>query len=105
MESQAVANQSDHFNTSTYAIDKPNEGFSNSVYADPSGFPCLLAKIRDEKCLHISKFISIMNRKASLLNSFGCGICDKLLETKKEYIEHCSSHRLSPPDDLAAHLC
>ena len=28
-----------------------------------------------------------------------------MLEIEKEFLEHCSSHRFSPPDDLVADLC
>ena len=106
MGSEVIANLSDHFITfsSTGVIDKPDERFSKNIYPDSSGIADRLPKIRDGERLYISKFKSTVDAKASLSKSFGCGICDKLFEIEKEFIDHCSSHRFSPPVDLVADL-
>ena len=106
-ESEVLANLSDHFITfsSGGVIDKPNERFSKNIYPDSSGIAGHILKFRDGECLCIRKFKSPVDSKASLSKSFGCGICDELLEIENEFLEHCSSHRFSPPDDLFADLC
>ena len=104
--SEIMANLSGHFITvsSTGVIDKPDECFSKNIYPVSSGIAGPLPKIRDGECAYISKFKSPVDAKASLSKSFGCGICDELFEIEKEFLEHCSSHRFSPPDDLVADL-
>jgi hypothetical protein len=42
--------------------------------------------------------------KAFLSKSFGCGVCKELLETEKEFLEHCYVHRFAPPDNLVVDL-
>src|SRR6218665_948431 len=37
--------------------------------------------------------------------SFGCGLCGEILEIEKDFLEHCFSHRFSPPDDLLVAMC
>src|SRR6218665_2014981 len=43
--------------------------------------------------------------KLFLEKSFGCGFCGEMFDTQTEFLEHCYSHRLSPPDDLFIALC
>jgi len=74
--------------------------FLRNEQLDSSGIAGHLPKIISGECLGVSKFISPVDAKVLLSKSFGCGICDELFEVKKEFLEHCSSHRLSPPDDL-----
>ena len=52
-----------------------------------------------EECLCISITKSQKDGKPFLEKSFGCGICNEMLEVE-EFKDHCSSHRFSPPDDL-----
>lgn len=100
IKSEVIANLSDDligFSTTGHC-DKEIEGHStNSGGAGP--FP----KLRDGECLYINKFKSPENTKVS--KSFGCAICDVMLEIEKEFLEHCYSHRFSPPDDIAVDLC
>src|SRR6218665_884564 len=42
---------------------------------------------------------------AFLEKSFGCGLCDEMLENGKEVLEHCKGHRWTPPNDLFIALC
>jgi len=37
--------------------------------------------------------------------SCGCGICDEMFETEKEFLEHCNSHGYTPPDAFFVDLC
>jgi len=76
-------------------IDEPNECQSRSMHPDSgegniplaSNYDMSLAKpLEDEK-------------------SFGCGSCGEMLETEKDFKEHCSSHCFSPPDDLFLDMC
>ena len=105
MGSEVIANLSDHFTrfSSPGVLEKENECVSTNVHPDSIGIAGPLPKIRDGECLYISQFKSPMNAKQSIF--FGCGICDEMLEIEKEFLEHCSSHRFSPPDDIAADLC
>ena len=105
MGSEVIANLSDHFIRFSIpgVIDKENERYSTNVHPHSSGIAGPLPKIRDGECLYISQFKSLMNAKQS--KSFGCGICDDMFKREKEFLEHCSSHRFSPPDDLVADLC
>jgi len=43
--------------------------------------------------------------KPFLERSFGCGICNEMLEVEEEFKDHCSSHRFCPPDDLFIDMC
>jgi|SRR6218665_1503213 len=95
MESALVTKPSDHFIAFHNTSVKPNESFSKNVYPDSSGIACPLPKILDGDA----------DINGSLSISFGCGICDELLAIEKEFLEHCSSHQFSPPDDLVAGLC
>jgi len=45
------------------------------------------------------------DEKPFMEKSFGCGVCDEMLEIEKEFLEHCFGHRFSPPDDLFIVLC
>ena len=105
MGSEVIANLSDHFIRFSIpgVIDKENERYSTNVHPHSSGIAGPLPKIRDGECLYISQFKSLMNAKQS--KSFGCGICDDMFKREKEFLEHCSSHRFSPPVDLVADLC
>ena len=35
-----------------------------------------------------------------LEKSFGCGLCGEMFEIEKEFVEHCSTHNCSLPNDL-----
>ena len=78
MESEVIANLTDNSITGSNAavIDKADMRSSRNIQSDSRG-------------------------QVFLLKSFGCGICGDLFEIEKEFLDHCSSHRLSAPDDLA----
>ena len=105
MGGEVIANLSHHFITasSTGVIDKPDERFSENMYPISSGIAGHFPKIRDGECEYFSIFKSV-DSKAPLSKSFGCLICDQLFEVEEEFLEHCSRHRFSPPDDLVADI-
>ena len=43
--------------------------------------------------------------KPFLEKSFGCGLCGEMFVAGKEFLEHCSGHRFSQPNDLFVDLC
>jgi len=45
------------------------------------------------------------DEKPFLEKSFGCGLCGEMFEIEKEFVEHCSTHKCSPADDLFIDLC
>ena len=94
MESEVIDKHSDHNNikfSGRGVIDEPNELFSKNGNTDSIGITGSLPKARDGECL---------DAKASLSKSFGCGICDELLEIENDFLDHCFGHRFSPPDEL-----
>src|SRR6218665_1619894 len=103
---EVTFNLSDHLNrvSNTDAIEKPDERFSRNTCPD-GGISGLPQKSTDGECLNISELKSHVDGKFSLSKSFGCGICDKLLEIEKEFFEHCSGHGVTLPDDLFADQC
>src|SRR6218665_3100007 len=78
-------------------IDEPTECLSMSMHPGSSEKSSPLAKIPVEEYHSIR---SQEDGEPDLGNSFGCGICGEMLAIEKEFQDHCSSHRLSPPDDL-----
>ena len=65
--------------------------------------PCSLPIIGDAECQYVSNFKSALNAEGSFSKSVGCGMCDELRGTEKEFVEHC--YWSSPTDDLFAELC
>ena len=102
MKSESIANLSVRFITisSTGVTDKPNERLSRNMHPDSNEKTSPLANISLGECLCINTIKSPEDAKPFLEKSFGCGICGEMLEIEKEFLEHCSSHRFSPPDDL-----
>ena len=86
-------------------IDKPNECLSKNMHPDSNEKTSALANISLGECLCINTINSCDDAKPFLKKSYGCGICGEMLEIEKEFVEHCSSHRFSPPDDLFTGLC
>src|SRR6218665_335132 len=107
MRSEVTPDQSNQFVTfsSGYVADENIGRFSQDIYPDSGGISGLSWRRGDGECLHISKIKSLADAKVSLSKCFGCGICDELVETQKELLEHCSRHRLSQPVDLFTDKC
>lgn len=94
--------------------------FSRGIALDLSGIADPLRKTRDGEALYASKFKSTVDElrsvtglhdlktgsevKVYLSKTFGCGLCDDLLELEKDFLEHCFRHQFSPPSDLASVL-
>ena len=85
--------------------DEGTERLSKNIYKDYGERADTSPKIRYPECLHTSKFKSSVDAKLSLSKPYGCGICDKLVEAKQAFLEHCTSHRFSQPDDLFTAQC
>ena len=98
--------RSDHLSTfsDTDAFEKPSEQLSHNVFPDSSGIANHLPENEDGECMHIKKLKYSVEETASLSKSFGCGICDELLATDKEFVEHSVSHQFSPPNDILSEL-
>ena len=107
MESGSIANLSVQFITlsSTGVIDKLNESLSRNLHHDCNETTSPITKISLAESLCINKIESPEDAESYLEKPFGCGICDEILETQKEFVEHCSSHRFSPSDDSFIDLC
>ena len=101
MESESIADPSEPSTTlsSTGVIDEPRERLSRNMHPD-SDEKSPFVQISLGECLCINKIKSPEDEKPFLEKSFGCGICGEMLETRMEFLEHCSSHRFSPPDDV-----
>ena len=77
----------------------------NMQIQSTANLPVRFAALSIEESLFISITKSPKDGKRFLEKSFGCGICDEMLEIEKEFKDHCSSHRFSPPDDLLIDMC
>ena len=107
MSSEVIVNLSDHRTTFCRGdvTDKIIERFSEHIDTDSGGIAGPIRKTRYGEYLYISKLHSPVDAKVSLCKCFGCGICEELLDTEMEFLEHCSSHRFSQPDDLLTDQC
>src|SRR6218665_3055466 len=70
-----------------------------------ANLPVRFEALNVEECLCISITKSPKDGKPFVEKSFGCGICNEMLEVEKEFKDHCSSHRFFPPDDLFIDMC
>lgn len=57
-----------------------------------------------DECLSINRLKLSQDDKLFYERSFGCGICDEILEIKENFLEHCSGHGLASPDKLLLDL-
>ena len=57
-------------------------------------------KTQDLKMKSDSVSTLSLEAKPFLEKSFGCGLCGGMLGIEQEFLEHCSGHRFSPPDDI-----
>ena len=107
LESGSIANLSVQFMTLSSAgvIDKLNDSLSRNLHHASNEKTSPVAKISFAESLCINKIKSPEDAKPYLEKPFGCGICEEIVESHKEFAEHCSSHRFSPPDDLCIDLC
>ena len=78
--------------SSTCDMDKPHESLSVSMHLDSNEKRSPLAKI--------TKIKSLDDAEQFMEKSFGCGICDEMLENEKVFLEHCSVHSLATPDNF-----
>ena len=99
-ESLSTVDQSVLFTalTGAGAFYRPNERLSRNMFADSSVEISSLCYL--EEYLSISEIKSPGDAKPFVERPFGCGICGEMLEIEKEFHDHCSGHRFSPPDDL-----
>src|SRR6218665_2876728 len=86
--------------TVRFKIDRPNELLLINMHPVSSEGTSPL-----EECISTSTTKSPGDIKPFLGKAFGCGICGEMLEFEKEFQDHCSNHRFSPPDDLFIDIC
>jgi len=53
----------------------------------------------------VANIILSEDGKPFLEKSLGCGLCGEMFEIEKEFVEHCSIHKFTPPDDLLIDIC
>lgn len=89
-----------HGLNTTGVLEKPNEHVSKNICLDNGGIVGPFPIIRVERFQYMSNFTYPVVVREFVPKSFGCGICDELLLTEKDFLQHCSSHRFFPPVDL-----
>ena len=84
-----------------------NGSYAKSSYSPKRFKLCVGMQLQDLKteCESVSKIHISPGEKPFLEKFFGCGVCDEMFESEKEFVEHCSSHKCCPPDDSFIHLC
>ena len=102
ISNQSIADLFVRFNawTGTFVIGKSNEHLLSNIHRESSGKASALASNCLEECPCFSISKSPEDIKPFLEKYFGCGICGEQFEIEKEFQDHCSIHRFSPPDDL-----
>ena len=73
--------------------------------SDSSEINIRSAELCLNECLSICTTKSPEDTKPFLEKSFGCGICDEMLEIEKEFQDHRLCHGFSPPDNLLINMC
>jgi len=84
---------------------KQNERLLMSIRRDTTEKNSCLANMYMEECLSTSITKSPEDTKPFLEKSFGCGLCGEMFEIEKEFQDHWSTHRFSPPDDSLFDMC
>jgi hypothetical protein len=52
-----------------------------------------------------SELKSLKDNRQSVARAYGCGLCNEMFELEQEFLDHCSNHVSTPPDELFINLC
>jgi len=76
-----------HETVKEHSCDKPDTSSSAKQFELERGIQSHDLVMESESIANMSKCM-----KPFLEKSFGCGICDKMVESEEEFLEHCASH-------------
>lgn len=74
-----------------------NECLQSSYASDVSD---LSKKVEADECISINKMKSLRDKRPFMARPYGCAICNELFEKEQGFLEHCSNHGHTPPDEL-----